>query len=46
MACARSTHLDLQYWLNVDDIMKKDIEVTFIPAKSMVADCSTKLGSS
>jgi hypothetical protein len=38
MMCARSKHIDLQYWLIVDHIMKKDTEVKFIAGKNMLAD--------
>jgi hypothetical protein len=40
--CARSKHIDLQYWFIVDHIMKKDIEAKFIASKDMRADCFTK----
>jgi hypothetical protein len=40
--CARSKHIDLQYWFIVDHIMKKDIVAKFIASKDMLADCFTK----
>jgi hypothetical protein len=42
MVCARSKHIDLQYWLIVDHIMTKDIEVKFIAGKNMLAECLSK----
>jgi hypothetical protein len=39
--CARSKHIDLQYWFIVDHIMKKDIVAKFIASEDMKADCLT-----
>jgi hypothetical protein len=40
--CARSKHIDLQYWFIVDHIMKKDIVAKFVASNDMLADCFTK----
>jgi hypothetical protein len=40
--CARSKHIDLQYWFIVDHIMKEDFVAKFLASKDMLADSFTK----